>query len=92
MQKTTFQALMEEIEPHFPIGHSVNGKNVIPAERVLIFLMYLSGDKTVWDQMYVIHFPLLCHIMLRDLLTQKFVHKFLVTDFGYPRACVFRNT
>jgi hypothetical protein len=26
------------------------------------------------------------HIMLRDLLTQKFVNKFLVTDFGYPRA------
>jgi hypothetical protein len=24
-------------------------------------------------------------IMLRDLFTQKFVHKFLVTDFGYPR-------
>jgi hypothetical protein len=32
------------------------------------------------------------HIMLRDLLTQKFVHKFLVTDFGYPRACGFRKT
>jgi hypothetical protein len=29
--------------------------------------------------------------MLRDLLTQKFVQKFLVTDFGYPRACKFRK-
>jgi hypothetical protein len=31
------------------------------------------------------------HIMLRDLLTQKCVQKFLVTDFGYPRACRFRK-
>jgi hypothetical protein len=27
--------------------------------------------------------------MLRDFLTQKCVQKFLVTDFGYPRACRF---
>jgi hypothetical protein len=26
--------------------------------------------------------PLGVHIMLRDLLSQKFMHKFLVTDFG----------
>jgi hypothetical protein len=32
------------------------------------------------------------HIMLRDLLTQKFVNKFFLTDFGYPRACGFRKT
>jgi hypothetical protein len=32
------------------------------------------------------------HIMLRDLLTQKYAQKFLVTDFGYPRACRFLGT
>jgi hypothetical protein len=32
-----------------------------------------------------------CHIMLRDLLTQKCSQKILVTDFGYPRACRFRK-
>jgi hypothetical protein len=31
------------------------------------------------------------HIMQRDLLTQKCVHKKKVTDFGYPRACRFRK-
>jgi hypothetical protein len=31
------------------------------------------------------------HIMLRDLLTQKCVHKKKVTHFGYPRACRFRK-
>jgi hypothetical protein len=31
------------------------------------------------------------HIMLRDLLTQKCVHKKKVTYFGYPRACRFRK-
>jgi hypothetical protein len=31
------------------------------------------------------------HIMLRDLLTQKCVHKQQVTDFGYPRACRIRK-
>jgi hypothetical protein len=31
------------------------------------------------------------HIMLRDLLTQKCLQKFLVTNFGYPRACRFRK-
>jgi hypothetical protein len=29
--------------------------------------------------------------MLMDLLTQKWVQTFLVTDFGYPRACRFRK-
>jgi hypothetical protein len=29
--------------------------------------------------------------MLRDLLTQKCVQKFWVTDFGYPRAYRFRK-
>jgi hypothetical protein len=29
--------------------------------------------------------------MLRDLLTQKCAQNFLVTDFGYPRACRFRK-
>jgi hypothetical protein len=36
-----------------------------------------------------IHLPI--HIMLRDLLTQKCVQNFLVTNFGYPRACRFRK-
>jgi hypothetical protein len=31
------------------------------------------------------------HITLRDLLTQKCVHKKTVTDFRYPRACRFRK-
>jgi hypothetical protein len=34
--------------------------------------------------------PYTKHIMLRDLLTQKYVQTFLVSDFGYPRACRFR--
>jgi hypothetical protein len=29
--------------------------------------------------------------MLRDLLTQRCVHKKKVTDFGYPKACRFRK-
>jgi hypothetical protein len=31
------------------------------------------------------------HIMLRDLLTQKWGQTFLITDFGYPRPCRFRK-
>jgi hypothetical protein len=41
---------------------------------------------------FVVRFcPIILHIMLRDLLTQKCVHKIKVTDFGYPRACRFRK-
>jgi hypothetical protein len=36
-------------------------------------------------------FQFACHIMLRDLLTQKCVQFFFVSDFGYPRACRFRK-
>jgi hypothetical protein len=36
-------------------------------------------------------FGLVRHIMLRDLVTQKCSQNFLVTDFGYPRACRFRK-
>jgi hypothetical protein len=33
----------------------------------------------------------IAHITLRDLLTQKCMHKKKVADFGYPRACRFRK-
>jgi hypothetical protein len=36
----------------------------------------------------IVRFELLLHIMLRDLLTQKCVHKKPVTDFRYTRACL----
>jgi hypothetical protein len=51
MEKSTFHSLMEEVEPEFPQGPgSQNGQSICPTERMLVFLMYLSGDKTVWDQ------------------------------------------
>jgi hypothetical protein len=47
---------MVELAPHFPIGHSVNGKNITPDERMLVFLMFAAGDKTVWDMEFTYEF------------------------------------
>jgi hypothetical protein len=52
MEKSTFKKLVDEIGPHFVQQGSVNGKSLQPVEKILLFMLYLSGDKFYWDQEY----------------------------------------
>jgi hypothetical protein len=97
MKKETFNALLAEVEGDFPIGQSSNGKNISTAERLLAFLMFLSGDKTVWDQEFAYEFGtgsvVKTHKMVIDILFDTFVGRHIhlpTTEEAIQEAKIFR--
>jgi hypothetical protein len=76
----------QRARPH-SIGFDLNKVKVIVIDKRSKFSLCWQTDLDIqFEQDF---FGL--HIMLRDLLTQKCVQNFLVSDFGYPRACRIRK-
>ena len=44
MDPETFEEFLEICQPHLPIGSSRNGRSLVPRERLLAFLHFLSGN------------------------------------------------